>query len=108
MDGSLADVAITPQERLAAANAERVAELLATTPAGRPGRYEGEDYIPPIAPNVTNLMLLESLDPEAAQREKLQANPPKAAPGALSAADAQWVNAEAARIASLNMVGGHG
>jgi len=111
MDGSLADVAATPAERQAAANAERVAELLAMAPAGRPGFYRevpnGEPvYVPPTAPNVTALMELQSLDPEAAQREQLQAIPPKQT--GLSEADAAWVNAELQRIASLNLAAGNG
>jgi hypothetical protein len=112
LDGSLPDAAATPQERQAAVNAERVAELVAAQVGGRPGYYRelpnGEqEYVPPQPGNTTAMFELEALDPIAFEREQLQANPPKPAPGALSAADAQWVNAEAQRIASLNMIGGN-
>jgi len=106
LNGSLSAAPTTPQERADAVKAARVAELLATQPAGRPGYYRevpnGEpEYVPPQPGNVTALMELQALDLEAAQREQLQAIPPRQT--GLSEQDAAWVNAEAQRIASLNM-----
>ncbi len=96
LNNTLAAAPITPEERQQQANAERVAELLAMAPAGRVGRYEGDQYIPPTAPNVTALMELEALDPIAAQREQLQAMAPQQGNG-LSTEDAQWVREEMER-----------
>jgi hypothetical protein len=101
MDGSLADVAATPAERQAAANAERVAELVAAQVGGRPGYYRelpnGEqEYVPPQPGSVTGLFELEALDPIAAQRERMQATVMPKGNG-LSAEDAAWVQQEMMR-----------
>ena len=114
MDGSLPDEAATPQQRQQEANAAQVQAILdrnGGNPYGVQGYYQNPDdansYIAKREKNLTDSMLLESLDPQLAAQMELQANPPQAAPGALSAADAAWVNAEAQRIASLNMIGGN-
>jgi hypothetical protein len=114
LNGTLAAAPITPQERQAAANAEQVQAILERNqgnPYGADGYYQDPNdpnsaYIPKREANATDSFALEALDPQLAAQLKLQANPPQAAPGTLSAADAQWVQQEMARVASMNMIGG--
>ena len=96
MDGSLPDVAATPQQRQQEANAARIAQLTETNPYGSPGVYnEAGEYIPGAQPNVTAAFELESLDPSLAAKLKAEATP--AANGGMSAADVAFVQEEMAR-----------
>ena len=58
-------------------NRQRVAELMASHPFGKPDSY-GPDgkVIPGVAPNLTAALELESLDPKAAQKLRAEAAPP--------------------------------
>lgn len=95
---------LTPEQ----ARDARVEELIAQLPYGSQGRYlEDGSFVPGQPMNLTAAMELEALAPEKAAAVKLQAQPPVAT-GGLSEADALWVNQEAMRIASMNMIGGQG
>ena len=76
MDGSLPDVAATPQQRQQEANAARIEELTASNPFGTAGYYnEQGDLVPPTQGNLTAVLELESLNPELAARLKAEAQP---------------------------------
>ena len=91
MDGSLPDVAATPQQRQQEANAARIAQLVESLPYGSQGYYQGDEYIPGAPGNVTAAFELESLDPALAARLKAEAT--TATPGGMTAADVAFVNA---------------
>ena len=95
MDGSLPDVAATPQQRQQEANAARIAQLVESLPYGSQGCYQGDEYIPGAPGNVTAAFELESLDPALAARLKAEAA--TATPGGMTAADVAFVQAEMAR-----------
>ena len=76
MEGALADVAPTQQERADAATAARIEELTASNPFGQAGYYnEQGDLVPPVAGNLTAALELEALNPELAARLKAEAQP---------------------------------
>ena len=95
MDGSLPDVAATPQQRQQEANAARIAQLVESLPYGSQGYYQGDEYIPGAPGNVTAAFELESLDPALAARLKAEAT--TATPGGMTAEDIAFVQAEMAR-----------
>ena len=101
MDGSLPDVAATPQQRQQEANAARIAQLVESLPYGSQGYYQGDEYIPGAPGNVTAAFELESLDPALAAKLKAEATP--AANGGLSAADVAFVQEEMARARMESM-----
>ena len=75
------------------AKANQINAILANgNPWGSPGRYEGDTYIEPVAPNLTAAFHLESLDQALSDQLKLQANPPAAA--GLTTADIAFVHAQ--------------
>ena len=75
MEGTLADVAPTQQERADAATAARIEELTATNPYGSLGVYQGDEYIPGAQGNLTAVLELEALNPDLAARLKAEAQP---------------------------------
>ena len=95
MDGSLPDVAATPQQRQQESNAARIAQLVESLPYGSQGYYQGDEYIPGAPGNVTAAFELESLDPALAARLKAEAA--TATPGGMTAEDIAFVQAEMAR-----------
>lgn len=95
MDGSLPDVAATPQERQEQANAARIAQLVESLPYGSQGYYQGDEYIPGAPGNVTAAFELEALAPDLAASMKLAATP--VANSGMSAEDVAFVHAEMAR-----------
>ena len=67
------DAAPIPQaDREAAAKRAEAEALVAANCFGTVGRYEGEAYIPGIAQNVTQMMQVELLAPDLAERERLR------------------------------------
>ena len=105
LDGSFADTAPDQQAiQAAAANAE-VEQLIAEGAFPTQGYYQEDgSFVPPTPGNLTAQLRIAALDQQRYEQEKLKAIPPKQT--GLSEQDAAWVNAEAARIASLNMIGG--
>ena len=76
MDGSLPDVAATPQQRQEATNAARIEELTATNPYGTAGYYDEQGaLVPPTQGNLTAALELEALNPDLAARLKADAQP---------------------------------
>ena len=76
MDGSLPDVAATPQQRQEATNAARIEELTASNPYGTAGYYDEQGaLVPPTQGNLTAALELEALNPDLAARLKADAQP---------------------------------
>ena len=97
------DAAPTPQQRQQEANAAQVQAILdrnGGNPYGVQGYYQNPDdpnsYIAKRERNLTDSMLLESLDPQLAAQMELQANPPQQT--GLTQDAANFVNQEAARL----------
>ena len=103
MDGSLPDVAATPQERQEQANAAQVQAILdrnGGNPYGADGYYlnpsdPNPTYVPKREMHATDAFTLEALDPALAAKLKAEAAP--AATGGMSAEDVAFVRAEMAR-----------
>jgi hypothetical protein len=82
MDGTLADVAPSQQERADAATAARIEELTASNPFGQAGYYnEQGELVPPVAGNMTAAMELKSLNPALAAQLEAAAQPAAAQQG---------------------------
>ena len=76
MEGTLADVAPTQQERADAATAARIEELTATNPYGTAGYYDEQGaLVAPTQGNLTAVLELEALNPDLAARLKAEAQP---------------------------------
>lgn len=59
--------------------ADRIAELTQSNPYGKAGFYEGDEYVPPVPPNITACLELETLNAELAAKLKAEAAPAKPA-----------------------------
>jgi hypothetical protein len=105
MNNQLAERAPDPQQRQTAAIQAEVEQLISAGAFPVPGFYrEDGSYQAPISGNLTAQLRVAALDPARYEAEMLKANPPQQ--GGLSEADAAWVNAEAQRVASLNLASG--
>jgi hypothetical protein len=98
------DAAPIPQaDREAQARRAEAEALVAANCFGTVGRYEGEAYIPGIAQNVTQMMQVELLAPDLAERERLRvAAEQTSTAGGMSAADIAFVRSEMARNRGVN------
>lgn len=106
MEGTFADSAPTPQERQETDRKAEIAAILQRNdgnPFGCLAHHDGERWIEHRQRHDTDSFRLMQLDPALAERLKLQANPPKPDPHALSAAAAAEVNA---RLASIERAAG--
>lgn len=98
--------AFTPQTPDEAKQAEIKAILANGNPWGAQGRYEGDTYIEPVAPNLTAAFQLAALDQQLSDQLKLQANPPQQV--GMNSEQVAYVQQEMnrARTESLNLTQG--
>lgn len=83
LEGKIDVAPPSAEEQQRAAVKAQVDELVASAPWGRPGRYEGDEYIAPTQGNYTNQMMLRALAPDVAERMAAEAAPAAADPEAL-------------------------